>query len=187
MRPLVQFQRPVETESGPDIAAFTVVRLERGAMAEGRIQMLAHRTEDTVWQPRWLTHPNGALGLIDLVVVSADVAEATGRFARFTGTSGEADDVRPGDRARPRPASRLMTDELRSPRCCRRLPCRGCRFMGAYAMRVASLRRGRRAAGRARCSIRAAPAAALVVPFPPELGIGAWLFVENAADLPWRS
>ena len=35
MRPLVQFQRPVETASGPDIAAFTVVRLERGAMAEG--------------------------------------------------------------------------------------------------------------------------------------------------------
>ena len=29
--------------------------------------------------------------------------------------------------------------------------------------------------------------AALVVPFPEELGVGAWLFVENAADLPWRS
>jgi len=28
---------------------------------------------------------------------------------------------------------------------------------------------------------------ALFVPFPQELGIGAWLFVENAADLPWRS
>jgi len=28
---------------------------------------------------------------------------------------------------------------------------------------------------------------ALVVPFPEELGIGAWLFVENAAHLPWRS
>ena len=63
MRPLVQFQRPVETATGPGVAAFTVVRLERGAMAEGRIQMLAHRTEDTVWQPRWLNHPNGALGL----------------------------------------------------------------------------------------------------------------------------
>ena len=83
--PLVQFQRPVETVNGPDIAAFTVVRLERGAMAEGRIQILAHRTEHTVWQPRWLTHPNGALGFIDMVVVSADVAEAAGRFVRFTG------------------------------------------------------------------------------------------------------
>ena len=62
MRPLVQFQRPVETETGPGVAAFTVVRLERGAMAEGRIQMLAHRTEDTVWQPRWLTHPQRRAG-----------------------------------------------------------------------------------------------------------------------------
>src|SRR5262245_59333854 len=77
MRPLVQFQRPVGTESGPGVAAFTVVRLERGAMAEGRIQILAHRTEDTVWQPRWLSHPNGARGLTDLVIASADVSEAS--------------------------------------------------------------------------------------------------------------
>ena len=62
MRPLVQFQRPVDTVSGPGVAAFTVVRLERGAMAEGRIQMLAHRTEDTVWQKRWLTHPQWRAG-----------------------------------------------------------------------------------------------------------------------------
>ena len=85
MRPLVQFQRPVGTVSGPGIAAFTVVRLERGAMAEGRIQILAHRTEDTVWQPRWLSHPNGACGLTDLVIASADVSEASGRFERFAG------------------------------------------------------------------------------------------------------
>ena len=28
---------------------------------------------------------------------------------------------------------------------------------------------------------------ALVVPFPAELGLGAWLFVENGNDLPWRA
>jgi hypothetical protein len=27
----------------------------------------------------------------------------------------------------------------------------------------------------------------LVAPFPAELGQGAWLFVERAADLPWRA
>jgi hypothetical protein len=27
----------------------------------------------------------------------------------------------------------------------------------------------------------------LVVPFPTELGVGAWLFVENDAALPWRA
>jgi len=28
--------------------------------------------------------------------------------------------------------------------------------------------------------------AALAVPFPAELGVGAWLFAEEAADFPWR-
>jgi hypothetical protein len=27
----------------------------------------------------------------------------------------------------------------------------------------------------------------LIAPFPSELGVGAWVFVENAADLPWRA
>ena len=27
----------------------------------------------------------------------------------------------------------------------------------------------------------------LLAPFPPELGVGAWAFVEKAADLPWRA
>jgi hypothetical protein len=90
MRPLVQFRRPVETESGSGFAAFTVVRVERGAMAEGRIQMLQHRTEGTVWQKRWLDHPNGAIGFLDMVIASADPTEAAGRFARFTGRAARA-------------------------------------------------------------------------------------------------
>ncbi len=114
MRPLVQFQRPVETVTGPDVAAFTVVRLERGAMAEGRIQMLAHRTEDTVWQKRWLTHRNGALGLVDLVVACADVAEAADRFERFTGHKAQAHCVRAsGHRARPRAGAIVLRRRLR--------------------------------------------------------------------------
>ena len=138
MRPLVQFQRPVDTASGPGVAAFTVVRLERGAMAEGRIQLLTHRTEDTVWQKRWLSHPNGATGLTDLLVVSADVAEATGRFARFTGRSASATTFGQSialDRGRieivTETAFAALVPEVAVPR----LP-----FIGAYAIRVASLR-----------------------------------------------
>ena len=170
--------------AGPDIAAFTVVRLERGAMAEGRIQMLAHRTEHTVWQPRWLSHPNGALGLVDLVVVCADVAEATDRFVRFTGREAKA--TKHGqaialDRGQvnlfSKDAFAAMFPEIAIPR----LP-----FMAAYALRVQSLadaeallRRGGMATHRIGGS--------LILPFPNELGAGAWLFAENAADLPWRS
>jgi hypothetical protein len=183
MRPLVQFQRPVETVGGPDIAAFTVVRLERGAMAEGRIQILAHRTENTVWQPRWLSHPNGAQGFIDMVVVSADVAEATGRFVRFTGHGARL--TRFGqaivlDRGQVQLSSResfaMMFPEIVVPR----LP-----FLGAYAVRVQSLATVETLIRREGLPARRL-GGALVVPFPSELGLGAWLFVENASDLPWR-
>jgi len=184
MRPLVQFQRPVETVMGPDVAAFTVVRLERGAMAEGRIQMLSHRTEHTVWQPRWLTHRNGAQGLVDLVVVGVDVAEATGRFARFTGR--EAKPTKHGqaialDRGQvqlfSKDAFAAMFAEIAIPR----LP-----FIGAYAVRVQSLATAEALLRQQGVATRRL-GASLVAPFPQELGVGAWLFAENAADLPWRS
>jgi hypothetical protein len=184
MRPLVQFQRPVETASGPDKAAFTVVRLERGAMAEGRIQILAHRTENTVWQPRWLSHPNGAQGFIDMVVVSSDVAEAAGRFARFTGHAakstpfGQAITLDRGQvQLMSRDAFAAMLPEISIPR----LP-----FLGAYAIQVTSLTVVENLVRREDLSARRL-GGALVVLFPAELGIGAWLFVENGRDLPWRA
>ena len=68
MRPLVDMQRPVETGGAPGTAAFTVARVEPGEMPEGRIQMLTHRTEPMVWQPRWLPHPNGAARLTSVTI-----------------------------------------------------------------------------------------------------------------------
>ena len=153
-------------------------------MAEGRIQMLTHRTEHTVWQPRWLTHRNGAQGLVDLVVVSADVAEATGRFVRFTGREPKA--TKHGqaialDRGQvqlfSKDAFAAMFPEIAIPR----LP-----FIGAYAVRVQSLATTEVLLRQEAMAMRRL-GASLVVPFPQELGAGAWLFVENAADLPWRS
>src|SRR6266851_843507 len=83
--PLVDMRRPVDTGAGTGTGAFPVARLEPGEMPEGRIQILTHRTERMVWQPRWLSHPNGALGLSHVVIAVADVDEAARRFARFTG------------------------------------------------------------------------------------------------------
>ena len=59
-------------------------------------------------------------------------------------------------------------------------------FIGAYAVRVQSLAAVEALLKQERMAMRRL-GAALVVPFPDELGAGAWLFVENAADLPWRS
>jgi len=85
VRELVHMQRPVDTESGAATAAFTIARLEPGEMPEGRIQMLTHRTENSVWQERWLKQPNSATALIDVVIVVEDVEAAAARFTRFTG------------------------------------------------------------------------------------------------------
>jgi hypothetical protein len=185
MRPLVQFQRPVETVAGPGVAAFTVVRLERGAMAEGRIQMLAHRTENTVWQPRWLTHPNGALGLIDLVVACADVAEAAARFERFTGHKAEATAFGEVAVALDRGQVHLVSEKSFAA-LLPEIPIPSLPFMGAYALRVKSISAIEVLLREERLAARWV-GAALAVPFPEELGAGAWLFAENAGDLPWRS
>jgi Glyoxalase-like domain len=184
MRPLVQFQRPVDTEAGPDVAAFTVVRLERGAMAEGRIQMLAHRTEHTVWQPRWLTHPNGAEALLDLVVVCADVDEAASRFSRFTGNGAKPTEYGQTialDRGRVQLFSREAFSALIPEITVPKLP-----FLAAYAIRVSSLEKAQACMTQGNLAARRL-GPALLVPFPAELGLGAWLFAENAGDLPWRA
>jgi len=118
------------------------------------------------------------------VVVCADVAEATGRFVRFTGHEGKP--TKHGqaivlDRGQvqlfSKDAFAAMFPEIGIPR----LP-----FIGAYAVRVQSLAAAEALFRHEDMAIRKL-GAALVVPFPQELGAGAWLFVENAADLPWRS
>jgi hypothetical protein len=58
--------------------------------------------------------------------------------------------------------------------------------MGVYAVRVRSLAAVEALLKAEHMTMRRL-GAALVVPFPDELGAGAWLFVENAGDLPWRS
>ena len=183
MRPLVQFQRPVETESGPGFAAFTVARVERGEMAEGRIQILTHRTEETVWQQRWLTHPNGAAGFVDVLVVVADVAAAAQRFARFTDRNAVLN--RLGQAVKlDRGAVQLVTTktftDLLPEVSVPNLP-----FIGAYGVAVRSLEKADEVLHQGGISTHRI-GRALAARFPEELGTGAWLFVEQAADLPWR-
>ncbi len=183
MRPLVEFSRPVETESGTGIAAFTVARVERGEMAEGRIQILTHRTEDNVWQKRWLSHPNGAVSLLAVVIAVADGAEAAERFARFTDRKiastkyGKAVMLDRGEvQLVTAQAFTELLPEVKIPS----LP-----FMGSYGLAVQSLDVAERVLRQGGISVRRI-GRALAAKFPEELGAGAWLFVERAADLPWR-
>jgi Glyoxalase-like domain len=176
-RPIAPFKRPVGTETGTDTASFTVARVEPGEMAEGRIQMLTHHTEDAVWQKRWLAHPNGARGLASLVIVVADVEEAVARYARFVARpavrtpAGQAVAL---NRGRidivTRDAFAAALPEIAIPS----LP-----LIAGYGVAVTSLATVEAALRNGGLPSRRA-GAVLVAPFPEELGTGAWLFSERS-------
>jgi len=183
-RPLVSMQRPVDTETGPATAAFTIARVEPGLMPEGRVQMLTHRTEQAVWQPRWLTHPNGAVALTDVVIAVAEVEEAAQRFARFTGRpviANAAGCAVALNRGRVQITNAAAFEALLPELAIPSLP-----FIGAYAIMVVSLDDAEQAL-RARGTPSRRHGPLLIAPFPGELGLGAWIFVETASALPWRA
>jgi hypothetical protein len=173
MQPLVRMQRPVGTPTGESVAAFEVVRLAPGQMPEGRIQMLQHRTEDTVWQPRWLSHPNSAKGLVSLTIVEEDIDAAATRFTRFTDRTSEPHPM--GRRIRlDRGELILATADAWRRRwpdhTLPRLP-----YMGEYTIEVASIDTARRVLGRGGFSPQQL-GDTLAVPFPTALGRGLWNF-----------
>jgi hypothetical protein len=173
MRPLVDMQRPVDTVRKLGTAAFTVARLEPGEMPEGRIQILTHRTEDVVWQPRWLSHPNGALGLISVTIAVSDINEATERFARLTGRQaratylGQTIDL---DRGRVDLVTAAIFSEIFPQVAIPSLP-----FIGAYGITVGSIEILDRSLKRGGLATQRR-GEGLVATFPEELGRGAWLF-----------
>ena len=175
VRPLVKMERPVETEAASGTAAFTIARVEPGEMPEGRIQALTHHTEQTVWQPRWLSHPNGALALTGVVIAVADVEEAAARFARFTGRAAALSQFGHTitlDRGRIELVSGEGLQHMLPD-----IPIPALPFMAACEIKVASLTRLRDMLERAGMSV-SERGQVLIVQFPPEIGQGAWLFFE---------
>ncbi len=176
MQPLVSMERPVDTEQGRDIAAFQVVRVAPGAMREGRVQVLRHLTEHTVWQPRWLDHPNTAQCLRALSIVVEDVDEAAARFARFTGRPallrGDAREI-----ALDRGSIEVMNADTWRARW-PQIDIPSLPFMGACTIEVASLDTARRCLERGGLT-HMAQDGALDVEFPLALGHGHWQLVQR--------
>lgn len=181
---LVRMQRPVETENGSGIAAFTIARVKPMAMPEGRIQILTHHSEDAVWQPRWLSHPNSVSDLIDVVIAVGDVEEASRRFARFTGRAAEVTEGG-GAFIRLDRGGVYLISQRRAAEKLPEVPVTSLPFMIGYALGVESLAAAETAVNGAHLEWRAFEDG-VVATFPAELGDGAWFFVERADDLPWR-
>jgi hypothetical protein len=173
VRPLVDMQRRVDTAGKPGTAAFTVARLEPGEMPEGRIQLLTHRTEHMVWQPRWLSHPNGAIGLTSVVIAVGDLNEAGQRFERLTGRRARASSLTQSfdlDRG-----SVDLVTATTFALMCPQIPIPSLPFIGAYGIEVGSLEVAERTLRQGGLAIQRI-GRCLVTAFPAELGRGAWLF-----------
>jgi hypothetical protein len=174
-RPLVELRRPVDTATGRDTAAFTVARVEPGEMPEGRIQMLTHHSEQAVWQPRWITHPNGAAALTSVTIAVPDVAEAAARYERFTSHAAQLTQW-----GRSITLDRGRIDLVTAATFAAQVPdvaIPALPFIGAYGIEVASLSTLAGILQRAELPMRRS-AETLVALFPAELGHGAWLFTE---------
>ncbi|WP_020039573.1 VOC family protein [Salipiger mucosus] len=168
MRPLVHFSREVETEGGSATAAFTVARLQAGAMPEGRVQILTHHAPEAMWQPRWTAHENAARALRAVVVSAPDPAEAADRFARFLGRPAEP--FGPGFRVPldqgavevlPEPEAEALAGVAVEPG----RPCFVALRIGVADPAALAARLGAESVGEA-----------WRLPFDPALGRGAWLF-----------
>jgi hypothetical protein len=82
----VRLRRPTGRPDRPhEEARFTVLRVPPEAMPEGRLQFLTHHTEEAVWAPADLEHPNGAISLEAIHIAVAEPEAAAARYARFLG------------------------------------------------------------------------------------------------------
>lgn len=82
---LTILERRVCLPDGEDVARFVQLRPDAAMLPEGRVFMLHHETPDLVWQPRYLTHPNTAIGLAEITVVVPELDEAALRYQRYLG------------------------------------------------------------------------------------------------------
>lgn len=79
-------EREVGTPTCTGHARFTQFKPTPGAFPEARVFMLHHETRELVWQDRYLTHPNTALRLKEVIVAVDDAAEASRRYQRYLGS-----------------------------------------------------------------------------------------------------
>jgi len=183
VQPLVDLRRSVDDGAGGETElAFSVARVVPGAMEEGRIQFLTHHTEQAMWQPQMLDHPNGAESLSDQIVVVADIGEATQRWERFLGRS--ATTVRCG-RLFELERGRLVLCDVAYGAAAAPGPHPAPPFMAAYGIGVADLEPVRACLHRAGIAAAEEAEGRVTVTFPEALGIGAMHFLTGAADPPW--
>jgi hypothetical protein len=80
-----EFSRPVDMPGGPRDAVFRTVRLPNETTPSGRLYFCHHFTRDLVWRDEWRHHANGALGVMESVIVSDDPSRLGELFTAMFG------------------------------------------------------------------------------------------------------
>lgn len=81
----VRLERELDVNGRTGTVRFNVVYVPPERMPEGRIQYVQQLTPEQIWQPRYLKHANGVVGLSALYVAADDPAATAARWARFAG------------------------------------------------------------------------------------------------------
>jgi len=80
-----QFQRNVFTPDGEKTMKAQSIFFPAELTPEGLVQIAQHDTPELVFQPRHMTHPNGALELTEIILCCEDIQECATRYSQITG------------------------------------------------------------------------------------------------------
>lgn len=107
---IAYLERPVD-DADPTGPKARFARLVLPDTPEGRIFLIRHLTPEAIWQERFLTHPNHAVGLAEVVLVSSTPAESAARFSLLSGRPVTPDPAGGFTLALPRGLVRILPPE----------------------------------------------------------------------------
>lgn len=85
----VSFTRPVELPDGPAEARFTAAPLPEGTLPGAAAFAFEQLTPDYVWQPEYLNHENGVVGVAYVVVASDHPEDTAAAYAKLFRSTAE--------------------------------------------------------------------------------------------------
>ena len=87
-QPVQNFSRPLVIDGAEHEARFAAVRLALNSFAAGRVYFCQHKTPELIWRREWMDHPNGATGIAELTIASADPLATGAHYARLGSIGG---------------------------------------------------------------------------------------------------
>lgn len=91
INPMRALERDAAYGTGTRRAKFRNVYTTAEAFPEARFIFIEHLTPEVIWQPTLLDHPNGTLGILEVAICTANLAESRMRLAALLGTEPDED------------------------------------------------------------------------------------------------